>query len=140
VKLLVCLWVLLLQLVGPWLCCFNAQLVGLKLRTNEQAASQPIKSCPHCPDCCEEDDSEPAPCQDHEQPSRCPCQGVELLAVVDVFKHSGLQLDIELDAPPYLHWSCPSHQKLIAAIHAPLRTVPWMTVYDKLFSHHNLRC
>jgi hypothetical protein len=134
-----CIWILLLQFLGPWLCCCNAQRMGLKLRAMEQADSRPVQSCPHCPDC-DEEDSVPSPCKEHEQPSRCPCQGIELVAVVDAFKHSELQLDIEFVALSYLHWSFPSHEQLPSAIRYPLRTVPWMTVEDKLFSHHNLRC
>lgn len=135
----------LTQVAGPWLCCCVAAQVSAAMgeKTHAKPAdtapvkSKPAGTCPHCPK------SEPPladPTPSNPLPDQCPCGGYELVAVPAEWKlaaDEALSFAAELSALPVPFPPVLSHA---VADRPGLRELPWMTVADRLFAHHVLRC
>ena len=132
------------QIAGPWLCsCGAARAATVIVRLSEGPPVTPIAGCGHCPLCRKNAqpvapvpaDSTPVPV-----PDRCTCVGVELVALpakapvdaADLFAVAAEPFGVAVFSSPVV--------SLAVASVPGLRELPNLTVHDRLFKHHVLRC
>jgi hypothetical protein len=131
------------QLVGPWLCCCGPGRIAAAFDSTAPAANKSVPTCPHCAGAGAEA-AEPgwdAPKPAHPLPDRCPCGGVELVAVPadkgERHAPSVAALLVPVSAEP----NAPLPVESFTPADLPgLRGTPHLTTSDRLYVHHALRC
>ena len=134
------------QVAGPWLCCCGPARLVAGITGKSQAkpvVAAPVKKttsydCPHCkksqlPATPGSGDSTPVPV-----PDQCPCGGVELVAVPS---EPPVEVATPVAVEPFAFaaFSAPVISLAVASVPG-LRELPNLTVHDRLFKHHVLRC
>lgn len=137
----------LAQVAGPWLCCCGPVRVSATLAGTAEAkpvapAKQPSSDCPHCKK--QESPAAPVPTDSkpHPTPDACPCGGVELVAVpVERLVEAAELVAVGDSVAPggVAAFDSPVISHAVASVPG-LRELPNMTVRDRLFAHHVLRC
>jgi hypothetical protein len=146
-RVVVCGYLMIMQLAGPLACCCAATRVATPVSasaTADDSEPAPVHCC--CQDCQpvkdapnEPSDKPPSP----EQP-RCPCQQAPLRAAIALSSDSGKQLQRELSSEPVAILSflpADPHLNPGMACTAPTGCVlPFLTTADLLHVLHILRC
>jgi len=132
------------QVAGAWMCCCGPALIANSFSTNS-AHKIPIKpSVAHCPHC-----SPPIPEGDKQQKTpprpasvpveRCPCGGVELVAVPPTVDVVPLKFD-QLVRVVLLYVDFDVIELVARVDPVGLRDLPFLTTTERLYAHHVLRC
>jgi hypothetical protein len=135
----------LAQVAGPWLCCCGPERVSAAFAVQVDAksappAQKPTSDCPHC----KKPESPPAPVPTDSKPLHtpdpCPCGGVELVAVP--VERVGEAADLVASAVEPCSFAAFTSTVISHAVASVpgLRELPIMTVRDRLYAHHVLRC
>ena len=132
------------QLAGPWLCsCGAARASTVIVRMSEGPPVAPASGCRLCPLCQKNAlpvapvpaDSKPAPV-----PDQCPCGGAELVALPAKAPVDAAVLSTFAVEPfGFAAFSAPVISLAVASVPG-LRELPNLTVHDRLFKHHVMRC
>ena len=132
------------QLAGHWLCsCGAVRAATAIVRMSEGPPVAPASGCSRCPLCQKNAlpvmavpaDSKPVPV-----PDQCPCGGVELVALPAKVTVDAADLTTFAVEPfGFAAFSAPVVSLAVASVPG-LRELPNLTVHDRLFKHHVLRC
>jgi hypothetical protein len=149
VKLLICLTLIVGQIAGPWLCCCgSARAIAAILSFESTCAKSSTK---HCSLCKKSNHEHQDTTRNHQKPQtpnpsdRCPCCVIKFLATIPN--------DPSRDTEAVATWcaflsahtfvSCPTTAIVSVANRAGLPGTsldPFLTVSDRLYAHHVLRC
>ena len=135
------------QLAGHWLCsCGAARASTAIVRMSEGSPVAPASGCSHCPLCKKVPKSAapaapvPADSKSVPVPDQCPCSGVELVALPAKAPVDAADLSAVAAEPfGFTAFSAPVVSLAVASVPG-LRELPNLTVHDRLFKHHVLRC
>ena len=142
-QLVLAILIAVTQVASPWLCCCGPSRIASTFQSGTRKQPIPAKEPPvaHCPHCAAEN---PTPSDPTSPPKpipteRCPCGGVEFVAVPPAASAVSFDLDqlvsvvFEFDAPFLIE---------IAILIEPsgLRELPFLTTAERLYAHHVLRC
>lgn len=139
------------QLAGPWLCCCGPERIAAVFTSTEPTAATPAPVSPptsHCPLCAKTADAKTPPDSPSVPrptrpmpPERCPCGGVELLAVLPTPTGDTPTFDLGLLVPVAAEVSVPlSVEPLPPVVRTGVRQLPFLTTAERLYAHHVLRC
>lgn len=145
-RLVLVILIVLAQVAGPWLCCCAAaQISGAVCGKDAQPGKPlPVKKSETCPHCAKSEPTTPAspsePPPSRPLPDKCPCGGYELVAVPAERAPAADEVLVLVAELPALPVPFPTVLSPVVAERPGLRELPWMTVTDRLFAHHVLRC
>jgi hypothetical protein len=139
------------QLAGPWLCCCGPERIVAAFASTKPVVATPAPVSPttsHCPlyaktaDAKTLPDSPSAPKPSKPMPpERCPCGGVELLAVLPTPTGDTPAFDLDRLVLVAAEVSVPlSVEPLPPVNRTGLRELPFLTTVERLYAHHVLRC